>query len=265
VGVLPLAPRFDTVGWLARDATTLARVGEALLAARSGAAVQPTLPTLPGRLLFPRELAAWLDPEAVAVFERQAAVLAARLGRPLVPVIVENGAAPIAAWRDVYLSLQNAEAAALHRAWIAAEAPAFGALIAGRIAGALAGGAYVDRAEAVCQALRAQLATLLKADTWMVWPSAAGAAPRRNLDDEATNAVTGRALTLGAPAGLAGLPQISLPLGDLDGCPFGISVVAPAGFDRALLALGEAAAPLDLYALPSAVPPRRTTSEEKPS
>lgn len=38
-------------------------------------------------------------------------------------------------------------------------------------------------------------------------------------------------------AGLNGLPQISLPLGCLDGLPLGLSIAGPRGSDLALLAL----------------------------
>jgi Asp-tRNA(Asn)/Glu-tRNA(Gln) amidotransferase A subunit family amidase len=38
-------------------------------------------------------------------------------------------------------------------------------------------------------------------------------------------------------AGLGGLPQLTLPLGTLDGCPLGLSIVGARGTDSALLAL----------------------------
>jgi amidase len=40
-------------------------------------------------------------------------------------------------------------------------------------------------------------------------------------------------------AGLAGLPQVSLPLATLDGLPLGFSLVGPWGYDRQLLALAR--------------------------
>jgi amidase len=43
------------------------------------------------------------------------------------------------------------------------------------------------------------------------------------------------ALTVTAPAGLAGLPQIALPLATLYGVPLGLGLVGPAGGDRMLL------------------------------
>jgi amidase len=44
-----------------------------------------------------------------------------------------------------------------------------------------------------------------------------------------------RAFALLSIAGLARLPQISLPLATMAGCPLGLSLIAPRGRDRGLL------------------------------
>ena len=36
-----------------------------------------------------------------------------------------------------------------------------------------------------------------------------------------------------------GLPQLSLPVGKVSGCPLGLSLIGPPGRDRALLALAR--------------------------
>ena len=258
-GVLPLAPRFDTAGWFARDASVMEQVGGVLLP--PGRAV----PRAPSRLLFPVDISGWVEPEAFVVFEQQAVALAARLRRPVAAVALDSAAAPMSAWLQTYLTLQNAEAAALHREWIATARPAFGSLIGGRIANALAPAAAADtlRAEAIAGALRTRLGALITEGAWLLWPSAAGVAPLRGASDELTNAVTGRALTLGAPAALAGLPQVSLPLGDVDGCPMGVSLVAPAGSDRALLSVATRAARREVPFGMSAAPKRAVTEERR--
>jgi amidase len=237
-GVWPLAPRFDTVGWLARDARTLARVGDALLPPAPARARPPVPPAAsPPRLLLAEEVAAIVDASAFRALERVAAALAGRLGRPLAPVTVGDAAAPIESWLATYLALQNVEAADAHRAWIERARPAFGTLIGGRFARALCVTAAAAAAAAPrARALEQRLGALLAGGSWLVWPSAAGAPPLRGLPDDASDEVTGRSLTLAAPASLAGLPQVSLPLGEADGCPFGISLVGPRGSDRALLA-----------------------------
>ncbi|MEC8793599.1 MAG: amidase family protein, partial [Pseudomonadota bacterium] len=48
------------------------------------------------------------------------------------------------------------------------------------------------------------------------------------------------ALELLCPAGLAGLPQVSLPAGTVDGAPVGLSLIGPPGGDGQLLAMAEA-------------------------
>jgi amidase len=40
-------------------------------------------------------------------------------------------------------------------------------------------------------------------------------------------------------AGLAGFPQLSMPLATRDGAPLGISLLGPAGSDRSLVALAQ--------------------------
>ena len=46
-----------------------------------------------------------------------------------------------------------------------------------------------------------------------------------------------RSLPLLCSAGLGGLPQISIPIADVGGVPLGLSLIGPAGRDRALIDL----------------------------
>ena len=48
-----------------------------------------------------------------------------------------------------------------------------------------------------------------------------------------------RALQLLCLSGLSGFPQITLPLGTVDGAPFGISLLGPPDSDIALIRLGR--------------------------
>jgi len=194
------------------------------------------------RLLLADEATRFLEPAARAAFANAAAALARRLARRLEPVAVGGDGAPAFGWLATYLALQNAEAATLHGAWIARASPSFGSLIAGRLVRALTVGpddvAAAERARAALDArASALLAPASEAGAWLVWPSAAGAAPPRGLPDAEVDAHTGPSLTLGALASLAGLPQVSLPLAEVEGCPFGVSLIGPRGADRALLAV----------------------------
>jgi len=237
-GVLPLAPRFDTVGWFARDAALLERVGDRLLPeAPSGSA--PGLGA-PNALVLWSDLSEHLDDAARDPFASAACALARALGLPL----LESRAPEPARWLDAYLRLQNREAAELHRAFLERHRESFGSLIRRRFDAVLATAPdRADHAEAIRAALGKSLASTLADGAWLVLPSAPGAAPLRGLPDDAVDAFTGRGLTLAAIASLCGAPQLSLPLARSEGCPLGVSLLAPRGADRALLAAARALPP----------------------
>ena len=74
--------------------------------------------------------------------------------------------------------------------------------------------------------------------TALCLPTAPGAAPlRHSASDDVEGAFRARAISLLCIAGLGGLPQLTLPLGTLEGCPLGLSILGAHGTDSALLAL----------------------------
>jgi len=74
--------------------------------------------------------------------------------------------------------------------------------------------------------------------TALCLPTAPSAAPlRHSPSDDIEVAFRARAISLLCIAGLGGLPQLTLPLGTLNGCPLGLSIVGARGTDTALLAL----------------------------
>ena len=70
----------------------------------------------------------------------------------------------------------------------------------------------------------------------------AGPAPLLGADTAWMDHYRSQLMGLTAPAGLAGLPQVHLPVLSVAGAPAGVSLLGRAGFDRALL---ELAAHLD--------------------
>jgi amidase len=232
-GVLPLAPGFDTVGWFARGPEVLAAVGAVLL--------EPEAPCTsrarPAALLVPEGVESLLDEAATAPFHAACRALSDRLEAPLTFGRLGEDLPAIQAWAGVYLDLQNAQIARTHREFLERERPTFGALIAPRFARALAGGAAeLEAAERVRERIVGALRGVLDAGSWLVLPSAPGAAPPRRSSVASLDAFTWRGLALAAPASLGGLPQISLPLATSEACPLGVSLVGPPGADAALLA-----------------------------
>ena len=226
-GVVPLAPSFDTVGWLARDARMLARCGRVLL--QSGEAV-PGFRTL-----------AILGDAFDMVAERCVAPLRAKVEsiKGAFASTREVRLGNLQSWLDTFRTLKQWEAWQAHGDWIRAEHPSFAPNIeasfqsASTISEAARRLAREDRAR-----LLEGLHALLPPDAVLCLPSAWTVAPLKTASAEelATNRV--KDLTLGSVASLAGVPQVSVPVSSGDSA-IGLGLLATAGTDARLLALAE--------------------------
>jgi amidase len=88
--------------------------------------------------------------------------------------------------------------------------------------------------------VRARIDALLGEDGILLLPTAPGIAPLRGTPLADLEAFRARAIELLCLSGHAGTPQISLPLATLDGCPLGLSAMAPRGKDEMLIRLARA-------------------------
>jgi len=225
-GVCPLAASFDTAGWFARDAALLERVGRVLLA-DDRAAPQPA------RWLLAQDAFALAGGAVTNALEPALAGLAVLLGKPR-PVTVANEGLP--QWFEVFRVLQGAEVWAQHGAWVTRENPALGPGVRQRMQWA----ATVTASDAApARQQREEIArrmhVLLDNNAVLVLPTLPGIAPLRNTPPAESDEFRARALSLLCIAGLARLPQVSLPLAKLDGCPLGLSLIAAHGADTMLL------------------------------
>nr|WP_314624213.1 amidase [uncultured Noviherbaspirillum sp.] len=225
-GLVPLNPGFDTPTWLAHDAATFLAVGRVLLPAKSFRFT---------RALLLQDALAQADeafrPAAERVFE------ALSQGRDALRTnVADDGALEL--WRQTYITASAREAWQVHGDWIVASTPAFAAAVAARFD--TARGISADAADAAVarQAdIRASVHALLGEDGVAVLPSAASVAPLLDASGAEVDAVRGRTFRITCVAGLAGLPQVSLPFVAASGLPVGISLLGPAGSDLALIEL----------------------------
>ncbi len=228
-GCMPLAPSFDTVGWFARDADTFARVGRVLLGADDDQV------PLEGPVHVVTEAVAMVwdqaREEAQALIDRAGAVL----GSPL-PVAITEGDGDLEAWRLHFSALQWREIWDTHRDWITREKPVFGPNIAERFRlASLVPDADVAAAQGFRARLTVRLGRLLADGAILLMPTVPGAAPLKGLDGARVTDYRNRALRMLCLSGLTRIPQISIPLGQVDGAPFGFSLLAARGRDRALI------------------------------
>jgi len=234
-GLAPFAPSFDCVGWFARDPELFVAVGRVLLLA------DPAPAETVRRLLLPMDAFALLSDDARAALAPAVQRAEAQVAPAEPMVLAPEG---LAAWSAVFRTLQAAEIWRSVGAWVEAEQPTFGPGVRERFeAAARLDPAAVAAAQPVRQEVVARMEALLPPGTAMLLPSTPRSAPP--LGGAAADVeVTYRhlAMNLLCAAGLAGLPQVSVPLARLDGAPLGLSLVGRRGSDIDLLALAAALA-----------------------
>jgi amidase len=232
-GACALAKSFDTAGWFARDAALLERVGQVLLGAEP--------PPVPGELLLAQDAMAMLDDAAVAALQPALACITAAIAAPRTVKVSAEG---LPQWFQAFRVLQGAEIHAQLGGWVAQTKPKLGPGVRERMAWVST--ITVDEvagAQAVRDAARRQMDTLLANNAVLVLPTVSDIAPLLNTPAAELDDFRARAMSLLCIAGLAGLPQISLPLATFKGCPLGISLVAARGNDALLLALARRISP----------------------
>jgi amidase len=228
-GVVEFAPSYDTVGWFARAANVLRLVGETLLDG------SPDVPVR--RLVLVRDAFAMADADGAALHEAQA-----RRWGAVEEAIVFDGAST--EWLECYRVLQGAEIWQHLGPWITARRPAFGPSIAPRFADAatIAPPAVMQYRE-LRSRITERLHRLTHDGTALVIPTTPGRALAKMASGPEIGAFYATALPLNAIAGHAGLPQVTLPVTQIEGCPLGLSIIGPRGADRALLKLAETLEP----------------------
>jgi len=230
-GVIPFGPPFDVAGWFARDAGVLERVGRVLLADDSE-------PAPPRRLLRAADAFAMVDEAVSGALDGAIERVAACVG-----VVEDVTVAPegLERWFETFRVLQAASIWANHGAWIRETEPDFGPGVKERFewAEALDMGT-VEAAEKRYEAIRARIDDVVGPGDILCLPTSPRVAPLKNTPvDDIEIRYRHQAMHLLCIAGLGGLPQLSLPMAELDGLPLGLSLNGPRGADLELLGLAR--------------------------
>ncbi|CAN5190977.1 hypothetical protein BH09ACT10_BH09ACT10_15350 [soil metagenome] len=229
-GLVPLAPSFDTVGWLTRDAALLGRVADALL--------RPATPRPIARVLYAPSLL-----EAVEAPVREAMENLAGAWPDAAPPLVhlDFDTALLPGWLAAFQTAQAFEAWQSHGAWLQSRMDTLGADVRGRFERA-SGITQAERDDAwggVLEA-RAHVRALVGDDAALLLPSASSVAPLvRESQSVSIEALRTATLRLTCLAGNAGLPAVSMPLETAGGLPAGACFVAGVDRDRDLIDLAQ--------------------------
>ncbi|KQZ12220.1 amidase [Mesorhizobium sp. Root552] len=229
-GAMKLASSLDTFGWFARDMDIYETVGNLLLG-NDAEGIRLQRPLFMG----------WQDAlitgqEEAAEYKRLKTIAARSVGEPQ-PVQFSATAEQLY-W--CFRHIQADEAWTEHGAWISSGNPELGPGVKERFDfGRTQDPEDVKRERARRLTVKQELADLLGDDGFLVLPTVPGAAPLKDAGHDALLDYRERALKLLCLSGLSGFPQLTLPLGTVHGAPFGLSLLGPAGSDKALLKLGR--------------------------
>jgi amidase len=256
---MPLASSFDTFGWFARDMEIYRKVAEVVLEnaphpyplpvkdGQRGASTSAAPSPRPsrgegkgeGHLSHPLSipaLDALVTPRCAAEYRRMRDHVASIVGKPA------NAPAPLQTLDELYWTtrkLQAREAWDAHGKWIESSDRKLGEATYDRFAFGKGVSDADMRAETVRRAdFTRWLGDLLGDDGFIVMPTVTDIAPRSDAAADEFSVFREASIRLLCWSGLSGFPQLTLPLGAVDGAPFGISLLGPAGSDLALLDLG---------------------------
>jgi amidase len=210
-GCITLAPSFDTLGGAARPPAVCAP-----------------------NLLVPQFMLDLLTP---AVGEAFAALLG-RLGRaaPVGACLADRNT--IQSWAAAFRVIQAGQAWREHAGWLESNWDNLGAAVGARFASArqVAPDA-VERAALVRRQAVETLDSLLeKPGAFLILPTVSAPAPPVGSASDAIDTVRAQAQEMLCLAGLAGLPQATMPWIVDDGAPVGLSVIGARGRDEDVLA-----------------------------
>jgi amidase len=230
-GAMDMAPSFDTIGWFAGGPGVFRQVGAVLL---GGGAKRAAI----GELMIADDGFEQADDGVVALLRDALGRMKDDLPKPAHVRLAPGG---LDAWREAVRVMQAYELWKVFGGFVEERQPTFGPGIAERmkIASTISA-VQADAAAAVRAAARERVLGLVKPGTIVALPTAPSIAPLIETPPEAIETNRLQVMRLTCTAGLAGLPQISIPAGTVAGCPAGLSFIGWAGGDEALLDLAVA-------------------------
>jgi len=237
-GVMPFSPSLDTVGVFAQSADLLEQVAGVLL----GQELQSTTAARP-KIHLVREAFELADDHVRRALEepldRLRMMFEDRISeRSLFELCGDERAADLASWLTIYRVIQGTEFDSCLGSWIAAMRPEVGpAMAAGLEAVKKLDRTRIGESIGLRELYSRRLADSLR-DGFLCLPTTPTIAPLRGSKAyDRSNDYYWRTLSMTSIAGVARLPQVTMPVGRVEGVPIGLSLLAGRGNDMRLLKL----------------------------
>lgn len=251
LGIIPVSPSLDALGWFAKDPITLRRVGQVLVQ------LPYASPRTPRSIIVADDcfqllkipvsrVAQVVTKSSEKLFGKQA-VKHTNLDSYLdlkVPSLKQfrdshrNGELKKSALRSLgkaMLFFQRNELASTHGEWFHSTKPVLDSAIASQFEVIEATDGKVGICQSIRNETRSALFSLLKDDGILVIPTVADPPPKLGSKEIYSEEYQSRNSSLLSIASMSGCCQVSVPLGVHDNCPVSVSFLARHGNDRFLL------------------------------
>jgi amidase len=224
-----LAPSLDTCGWLAKNPNIFLQVGDVLLG-QDTSSLSGAL-----RVLEPVDVWGLLDQDVMLSLTPTRNNLHRALGTPeFFSLALESFDSMLMCFRQ----LQGYEAWQVNGEFIRNQNPILGPGVKERFE--WSSKVTLDQYHQALKfraLFRNHIDQVLKHNGILLLPTMPDIAPLRSAPESTLEDYRNKALSMLCIAGIAGLPQVNLPLANRLGSPLGLSLIGPRGSDRSLVAL----------------------------
>jgi len=225
-GAMPMAPSFDVCGWFANGPGVLRKVGAVLL---EGDRIEAPIK----KLIIADDAFAEADSAVTELAHKLLARAKERLPKPTHEKVAPNG---LDIWRESFRILQGRETWKSYGKFIEEKKPKLGPGNKERLMfGRTVTEDMAKPAQEIRDQARERMHRLLTPGTILAIPTAPSIAPLRDSVDDAQQAFRIRVIRLTCISGLSGLPQVTIPMGTVEGCPVGLSLIGWKNSDETLL------------------------------
>lgn len=235
--MVALAPSFDTVGWMCRSLDEIIRVAETLYSINDVFLEKQALPSL----TTSSHIKLGVITNLIAQCEQSALI-----EEWLASVTHDNSYHPLTldteqlALSDTFRTLQGYDIWQEHGEWVTEYSPKFAHDVFNRFAWcAEITASQYQQAVTQRRLIQAHVSTLLASCDVLVIPTTPGRAPMISTSADSLNEYRNTLISFTAIAGLTGLPQLHLPLFQIDGAPCGLSLIGHKNQDLQLLHIAK--------------------------
>ena len=223
-----MAPSFDTAGWFSSKPDLMPLIGSVLLEGKQATSEIK-------KFIVVEDAVTRSDYEIRAAFN---SFIEKVFGNDIErATLAPEG---LDSWWEAFRVIQGGEVKTTNLPWVRANNASLGPGIKERFETAEAiTEVEFKSAQKQREAIKEKIDVIMPPETVFVLPTAPCIAPQKNATSKTLDSFRSNAMALTCIAGLAGLPQLSIPALSVNGCPAGVSLIGAKGMDEKILSLTQ--------------------------